>query len=145
MTDDISATRYGRLAAEIRAQIADGTLQPGDRLPSYRTLAAERGIDTHTARDAIQLLNKEGLVVVRPGYGSTVAEQIDESTLKTIILKPGQSVVSRMPTVEERDALKIGIGEPVTVLVVHGKDGKHVYRGDEFRAVQAAQQADQPD
>lgn len=62
-----------RLIAEaLRADITDGRLQTGDRLPAETTLATNFGVNRHTARQAIASLAAEGLVESRRGSGTFV-------------------------------------------------------------------------
>lgn len=65
--------RYEQYAAEIAALIADGQLQPGDRLPSVRLARTRRGISASTVFQAYQRLERDGLVQTRPQSGFYVA------------------------------------------------------------------------
>jgi DNA-binding LacI/PurR family transcriptional regulator len=64
------------LAAQLHQQlsslIVSGVVEPGDRLPSVRELADRLGINLHTVRAAYHLLERDGLVSVRAGTGTTV-------------------------------------------------------------------------
>lgn len=64
--------RTQQIAAELRQQIATGTLGPGALLPSEPELARDQGVSRQTARAALQILEREGLVVVRPRRGRIV-------------------------------------------------------------------------
>ncbi|AOS65276.1 GntR family transcriptional regulator [Actinoalloteichus hymeniacidonis] len=64
-----------RIADAVRASIVDGELNPGDKLPSERELAARFGTARNTAREAVRLLADEGLVSARHGKGVFVREQ----------------------------------------------------------------------
>jgi hypothetical protein len=57
--------KYARVAAIIRAQIADGTLKPGSPAPSGAALARATGFAQLTCRKALALLIREG--ALRPG------------------------------------------------------------------------------
>ena len=57
------------IAQQLRDQIDSGHYAPGDKLPSERALAAEHGSARNTAREAIGLLQAEGLVDVQHGRG----------------------------------------------------------------------------
>ncbi|MGH3611243.1 MAG: GntR family transcriptional regulator [Pseudonocardia sp.] len=70
MTSPESASR--RIAAELREQIDSGELGPGALLPSEPELAASRNVGRQTARAALQILEQEGLVTVRPRRGRIV-------------------------------------------------------------------------
>lgn len=61
-----------QIADELRQQINDGTLGPGALLPSEPELARSHGVGRQTARTALQLLENEGLVIVRPRRGRIV-------------------------------------------------------------------------
>jgi len=63
-----------RVATQLRQQIADGTLRPGEPTPSITTLAQDHGIARQTAAKALRLLESEGLVTRIPGLGYYVAE-----------------------------------------------------------------------
>jgi len=62
--------KYVRLAAALRGRILDGTLRPGESVPSISTLAAEHGgWARHTCAKALRLLEGEGLLVRVHGLG----------------------------------------------------------------------------
>ena len=61
-----------RIADALRQAIADGTYRPGARLPSERELAVVYGSARNTAREAISILQAEGLVDVQHGRGAFV-------------------------------------------------------------------------
>jgi len=60
---------YVRLAAMLRGQITDGTLQSGQPTPSITTLTQEHGVARQTAAKALGVLEAEGLVHRVPGLG----------------------------------------------------------------------------
>ncbi|MEU8305785.1 GntR family transcriptional regulator [Actinomadura sp. NPDC048955] len=63
---------YRRIAADIRAQIQDGRLRPGDRVPSIRQIAQRWDVAIATATRVIATLREEGLVEAKVGAGSVV-------------------------------------------------------------------------
>jgi molybdate-binding protein/DNA-binding transcriptional regulator YhcF (GntR family) len=71
MMDEIAL--YRKIADSIRQDILRGDLQPGDRLPSLRSLAAEWGCTVGTVQHAYRELADQGLVVGRPGQGTHVS------------------------------------------------------------------------
>jgi len=66
--------KYHRLAQWLRQQIQEGTLQPGDQLPTEAELCARFGVSRGTVRQAIQMLVQEGMVQREQGRGSFVRE-----------------------------------------------------------------------
>jgi DNA-binding GntR family transcriptional regulator len=64
--------RLRQIADELRQQIESGALGPGALLPSEPELARSYGVSRQTARAALQLLEREGLAIVRPRRGRIV-------------------------------------------------------------------------
>jgi GntR family transcriptional regulator len=64
-----------RIAAALRSAILGGELAPGALLPSERELARAYGTARNTARQAIAVLQAEGLVDARHGRGVFVRER----------------------------------------------------------------------
>lgn len=61
------------ILASIRRRIASGELRPGDRVPSTRQITKRWGVAMATATRVLTILQREGLVVARPGIGTVVA------------------------------------------------------------------------
>ncbi len=64
-----------RIADDLRAQIGDGTFGAGGKLPSERDLAARYGTARNTAKEAVDILRREGLVIARHGAGAFVRKR----------------------------------------------------------------------
>jgi GntR family transcriptional regulator, transcriptional repressor for pyruvate dehydrogenase complex len=64
----------GKIIGQVRDLIAFGQLKPGDRLPPERELARSLGVGHTTVREAIRSMESLGLLIVRPGAGTFVAE-----------------------------------------------------------------------
>jgi GntR family transcriptional regulator len=71
-----------QIAAQIRAQCASGTLQPGQRLPSVRMLAAELAVNQNTILRVYERLTAEGLLERRHGDGTFVADRVPTGQMK---------------------------------------------------------------
>jgi GntR family transcriptional repressor for pyruvate dehydrogenase complex len=63
---------YAEVAAQIQRLIAEGRLKPGDKLPPERELAEIFGVSRSSVRDAIRVLEMQGLVEPRHGDGTHV-------------------------------------------------------------------------
>ncbi|PRY68622.1 GntR family transcriptional regulator [Glaciihabitans tibetensis] len=79
MTDRTPGTRsssgysaWRLIAEELRAEIGDGRLRAGDRLPTEAALAERFSVNRHTARQATATLAEDGLVESRRGSGTYV-------------------------------------------------------------------------
>jgi GntR family transcriptional repressor for pyruvate dehydrogenase complex len=65
------------VATTIEQRILEGTLKPGDRLPSERELAVELGVSRPSLREAIQKLVARGLLNTRERGGTHVTDRLD--------------------------------------------------------------------
>ncbi|MBB1256356.1 GntR family transcriptional regulator [Streptomyces alkaliterrae] len=65
---------YKRIAAEIRARIDSGELQPGDRIPSVREIIRSEGVSTATATRVAAVLRADGYAESVPGVGTVVVK-----------------------------------------------------------------------
>ena len=63
---------YAQVIDGFKEQISAGVMQPGDRLPSVRELAAELAINPNTIQRAYRQLEMEGWIVTVPGKGCFV-------------------------------------------------------------------------
>ena len=64
---------YGSVVQELKRLIASGALKAGEKLPSVRALAFERGINPNTVQRAYLQLEEEGLICIYPKKGAFVA------------------------------------------------------------------------
>jgi len=71
-----------QIVAQIRAQCASGVLQPGQRLPSVRALAAELAVNQNTILRVYERLTAEGLLERRHGDGTFVAQRMPGGQMK---------------------------------------------------------------
>lgn len=71
-----SAPIYRQLYHRFRESIVDGRLQPGDRVPAVRALAAELNLARGTVEAAYQLLMGEGYLIARGAAGTIVTPQL---------------------------------------------------------------------
>jgi DNA-binding FadR family transcriptional regulator len=58
---------YQRIVEQVEAALADGELKPGERLPSERELVTQFGASRSTVREALRVLESNGVVRSRPG------------------------------------------------------------------------------
>ena len=58
---------FEEVTDQIRDLVADGTLKPGDRLPSERDLATRLGVGRPALREALRTLESAGLLDLRKG------------------------------------------------------------------------------
>jgi len=112
----------------LRGQIEDGSLGPGDRIPSEHELSREHGISRMTARRALDTLVMEGLLFRRPGKGTYVSEKVQWPgatvfSFSTAMRSQGLVVATRVvelmlagPTPAIARDLGVGLGEQIVRL-----------------------------
>jgi GntR family transcriptional regulator len=65
---------YEQITEQVKNQISEGLLEPGDPVPSMRALARTLGISVITVQRAYEELVKEGFIETIPGKGSFISE-----------------------------------------------------------------------
>ena len=69
VSEDDPRPSYVQVADDLRSAIEKGEYQPGQRLPSGRTLAETYRVALNTAQRAVDLLKAEGVLVSYPPRG----------------------------------------------------------------------------
>ena len=113
---------YEQTADRIQNLIQQGTLKPGDRLPSVRKLRQQLSISTSTVLEAYRLLEDRGLISARPQSGyyvrQTALQQPDEPDTTTPpkqVYSVDTSLAFRvMNAIRDPQILKLGAAIPST-------------------------------
>src|SRR6266849_8883802 len=100
------------IEANIRREIYNGTLVPGQKLPNEFELARQFNVGRSAVREALKVLELAGLLVVRRGYngGTFVAPPDFEEASEAITLtfRPGTMAIDQLleacQTIEARAA-----------------------------------------
>lgn len=71
-------TLYQQIAGQLQRLILEGTLRPGDRLPSVRDQSRQRAVSITTVLEAYRLLESDGWIEARPQSGYFVAARVTE-------------------------------------------------------------------
>ncbi|HYA00533.1 MAG TPA: aminotransferase class I/II-fold pyridoxal phosphate-dependent enzyme [Candidatus Binatia bacterium] len=69
----ITGRRSGDIAAAVEGAVREGRLQPGDRLPTVRGLAAELGVSPATVNAAYRELGRRGVAIGEGRAGTAIA------------------------------------------------------------------------
>jgi GntR family transcriptional regulator len=70
---------YFQIMEQIKQRVAAGDWQPGQEIPSIRSLAVALRVSVITVKRAYLELEREGVIAARQGRGSFVAEDVDLS------------------------------------------------------------------
>jgi len=81
--DRISVPKtYDVLADQLRRTILEGTVEEGERLPTERELVDQTGLSRGSVREALRMLEVEGLVRPRPGrFGGNIVTRPDNASM----------------------------------------------------------------
>lgn len=127
MTDHLDVIRnlplYARLADGVRADILEGRLKPGDRLPTEAELSRIHEVSRITVRQALDVLRQRGLIERFSGRGSFVTTPADSvawtiDSIDDIIRLSAQTHILGWKPVPA----------PATVAKFFGNPGERVYR-----------------
>ena len=118
---------YMQIRNQIIIGISEGSLAPGERLPTIRSLAIEIGINTMTVNKAYQLLKQEGYITADRRSGATVNQVFNSSkVLSQKTLDSLKMVISeaRITSISEKEFLKICVDMYKDLGEDMGKDRK---------------------
>lgn len=82
--------------AQVKVMLVDGTLRPGDRLPSIRELSRQLKINPTTVTRIYNELEHEGILVLRQGQGAFISESplpFSKREAKKFLQKPAQTLL----------------------------------------------------
>ena len=80
---------YEQVRDGLRQLLVVGAIQPGDKLPSVRSLASQLAINPNTIQRAYETLEQEGYVYSVPGKGSFAAQrdEIDSTRREELLAR----------------------------------------------------------
>lgn len=102
---------YLQLYQRLREAIAEGRLQPGERVPSVRALASELNLARGTVEAAYQLLVGEGYLLPRGPAGTVVSPQLPHAPGNPL-LPAKERQASRSGDEPSAEALPFQLGLP---------------------------------
>lgn len=104
----VKSRLYEQVLERLRAYVTEAGLSAGDRLPAERDLAASLGVSRASVKQAIVVLEVQGLVEARHGGGTYLVRD-------TLDVEPVEQLVERrkrLPEVlEAREALETKLAE----------------------------------
>lgn len=109
------ASLYEQVVYAAKKALVSGQLRPGDPFPSVRTLSAELKINPNTAHKVITQLLHEGLLEVRAGTGTVVAEPRESTRAECSSLLENQ--VEQL--VVEAKKLSMNLADVTAALAAH--------------------------
>lgn len=99
---------YEQIAEQIKNEISSGRLQPGEKLPSERDLAAKLGVSRVPVREALGMLRLMGIVETKYGSGAVVKGLEKSLILETIDMLLESETDAKLEITEARLVLEVG-------------------------------------
>jgi GntR family transcriptional regulator len=65
---------YSQIVNQVQTQVVNGTLKPGDQLPTVRALAEDLRVNFNTVARAYRLLDEERIISTQQGRGTYITE-----------------------------------------------------------------------
>jgi DNA-binding FadR family transcriptional regulator len=93
--------------------ILEKKLKPGDQLPTEPELMTALGVGRNSVREGIKMLVTQGVVEIRKGIGSFVADRIPPSALNPLVISLMFEQGLSLNLVELRVMIDTGIGDLV--------------------------------
>ncbi|MFD2757445.1 GntR family transcriptional regulator [Gulosibacter faecalis] len=111
------------LATRLRLAILDGRFMPGDQMPET-SLADEFGVSRTPIREALKLLENEGLVEIRPRVGTFVRvptrrEIVEMFQLKEALEGMGAALMARRGEVPQLELLRSNVADSDAALAAN--------------------------
>jgi GntR family transcriptional regulator len=128
---------FRQVADDIRDQIQQGALAPGEHLPGEKRIADIYGVGGDTVRSALRQLRSELLIVTETGVGSRVREPEERTAMD---IPAGARVTVRPADSDERR--RFGLAEHEPVAVIETADGTEVVPA--YRVVLVADERAEP-
>lgn len=95
---------YEQITDQVKSQIMNGQLKPGEMLPSMRALAADLKISLITTKRAYNDLEAEGFIETVAGKGTYVAQQ-DPELLREANLRLAEGHLGKAVEVARRGGI----------------------------------------
>jgi Predicted transcriptional regulators len=95
---------YEQIRRQIQSQILTGEMQPGDALPSIRSLAQQLQISVITTKRTYDELERDGFIETVAGKGSFVARQNPE-----LLREKRMSLIESRLAEIVRDSILLGL------------------------------------
>ena len=86
---------YLQVVERIKERLAAGQLQPGDQLPTVRSLALELRVNFNTIARAYRIMDESGIISTQQGRGTYILELPTPEVAESIRLEALQELTRR--------------------------------------------------
>ena len=93
---------YLQVVERIKERLAAGQLQPGDQLPTVRSLALELRVNFNTIARAYRIMDESGIISTQQGRGTYILELPSPEVAENIRMQALQDLTQRYLADAER-------------------------------------------
>jgi DNA-binding transcriptional regulator YhcF (GntR family) len=104
---DSDVPPYEQVRRQLAAQVADGTLVAGTRLPTVRQLARQLGLAVNTVARVYRELEAAGLVVTRGRAGTMVSAAGDQARSRAVAAAQDYAATTRRLGIGPEEAMRL--------------------------------------
>lgn len=87
---------YIQIVEQMRQQVANGELKPGDQLPTVRALAADLRVNFNTVARAYRMLDEAHIISTQQGRGTYILDESPPETAEHLRLLSLNSLIRRL-------------------------------------------------
>jgi GntR family transcriptional regulator len=98
---------YTQIANQIQGRVANGTLKPGDQLPTVRALALELRVNFNTVARAYRILDEERIISTQQGRGTYIMEKPPPKVTERLRRESLEGLVERFVS----EAMRLGFSQ----------------------------------
>lgn len=107
---------YEDVVSQLQRLISSGRLEPGDRLPSERSLADQLAVSRASVREALRILEARGMLETRPGHGLFVRGRRTEEIVSILASYLVRERETLLEVLDVREALERKAAERAAIL-----------------------------
>jgi GntR family transcriptional regulator len=109
---------YTQIVNQVQTQIVNGTLKPGDQLPTVRALAEDLRVNFNTVARAYRLLDEERIISTQQGRGTYITEipppKVSEKLRKEMLEALAESYISEAMRLEfSKSEIKVMVSDQI--------------------------------
>lgn len=112
---------YVKIADAIHNYIRQNDLKPGDRLPSERALSEQLKVGRHSVREALRVLENEGIIEVRIGCGTFISESVHPDSFYLEVVRVNYQELLSIKTELEKYAIREAIKKATDEQLAHAE------------------------
>jgi GntR family transcriptional regulator len=110
---------YTQIVNDVQTQIVNGTLKPGDQLPTVRALAEDLRVNFNTVARAYRLLDEERIISTQQGRGTYITEipppKVSEKLRKEMLEALAERYISEAMRLEfSKSEIKRMVSDQIT-------------------------------